>query len=186
MVKKNSKKIKRIIWCSDIVLKDWILKTKDEMAEEYPEVCCDLNGCRGIKCEDCIAFFEFCCKLNNTYIEDERANLDISLDTPVIALAEIGAWDGVKYGYKLLRPNVNSIFSISEDINTYYADAYNIRATCVHHDGANHILYRSLKKNISIDQLEKILYDNKYKLSSQQISRYTDSLLPYVKQMYGW
>ena len=43
-----------------------------------------------------------------------------------------------------------------------------------------------LKPNIDVSWFENFMYTHNYKLTSQQISQYTNSLLPYVKKVYGW
>lgn len=176
---------KHIIWSSEIDLKDWILKTKENMESEYPFVC-NAEECKGKDCYNCNTFYCHCVDTNDRYLEDERINLDVSLDGAVIAIASLGLWNGRKAGFRLLRPNLNAIFDIGEDYNTYYADGRNVYAECTHHDGTNHILYRKVKANIDLDWLSNFIIKNNYELTPQQISKYTESLLPYVKKVYGW
>lgn len=180
-----SSKKKHIIWSSDIDLKNWVNKTKESMESEYPEIC-NAEECKGKDCYSCTAFYSHCVELNSIYLEDEYGNLNVSLDNNIVALADLGLWDGRKSGYRILGNNLNDIFRISEDYNTYYADGRNVYAECHHHDGTNHILYRKLKKGTNIDWFENLILKNDYKLSPQQISTYTESLLPYVKKIYGW
>ena len=40
--------------------------------------------------------------------DDERANLNIPLDGRVIAIADLGLWNGRKQGYRILKENVNT------------------------------------------------------------------------------
>lgn len=171
---------RRIIHSDTINLKDWVGDRKDIMEDRD---CC--NSCRS-DCESCNDFYSTCVDLNSDYLSDERMNLNKSLDNYVIAFADLGLWNGRKPGYKILGSNLNSIFNISEDSNTYYADGYNIHSENAHHDGTNYIMYRKLKANVDRNTIEGILYKNNYKLTKQQISKYTESLLPYVKEIYGW
>ena len=172
---------RRIIWSSDIKIKDWV---SDRV--EIMDGIGDCSACKKKNCENCEEFYTEVQRLNSSYLENEHENLNIQLPNRVIALADLGLWNGRKNGYKVLSNNLNSIFSIAEDYNEYYGDAYNIRATCHHHDGTNYILYRMLKPNIDVSWFENFMYTHNYKLTSQQISQYTNSLLPYVKKVYGW
>ncbi len=173
--------MKHIIYSSDINISDW-LSDKDEIMYGN-EICKD---CKVRNCKSCYGFYEECERLNEGYLEDDKDNLNVSLDNYVIALADLGLWNGRKPGYKMLSKNLSSIFDISGDRVKYYDDGRNIRGECVHHDGTNYILYRKLKSNVSVEQIERILYKNNYSLNSNQISRYTESLRPYVAEVYGW
>lgn len=120
------------------------------------------------------------------YLGDERLNLNILTEGPIIAIADLGLWNGRVQGYKIFGSStVNDIFKVSEDYNEYYSDGRDIRATCVHHDGTNHILYRVLRKNRNPDQLLYNLYHGK-EITRKQLNYYTKSLHPYVAKVYGW
>ena len=171
----------RTIHNSEINIRDWV-KDREEIMVDEP-FC---STCKKKDCKGCSTFYYHCVELNNQYLYDERSNLYIPLSTNVIALAALGLWNGRKSGYKILGKNVNCIFDISEDENHYYADGRNIRAKCVHHDGTNYILYRKLKDGVTVEQIESLLLKNDYCLTPQQISKYTESLRPYVAKIYGW
>ena len=175
------KEIHHIIYNSEIHLKDWVRDREEIMVDE--PFC---STCEHKKCLNCDTFYYRCVDFNNSYLEDERHNLDVSLDNNIIALADLGLWDGRKSGYKILGNNLSCIFNVSEDRNCYYADGRNVRAKCVHHDGTNHIVFRKLKKGVTIEQVENLMFKNNYSLTPSQISRYTESLRPYVADIYGW
>ncbi len=181
LVDKHRKEVKHLIY-SDVVDLQEILSRREEAGctRDCPYYK-DATGCSS--CGLLIGWY------NHELIVwrgDEKSNLDIDLTNNIIALADVGTWHGTVKAAKVLGCNVNNIFDISEDRNEYYADAYNIRAICGHHDGTNRILYRLLKPDIEADRFMDILYDNQYNMTSTQLSRYTSSLLPYVKQVYGW
>lgn len=175
---------RRIIHSDSVNLKDWVGDRKEIMEGKS---CCKSckNNCEN-NCENCNDFYSVCADLNSDYFSDESLNLNKVLDNYVIAFADLGLWNGRKPGYRILGNNLNSIFNISEDSNTYYADGYNIHSENVHHDGTNYILYRKLKSSVDRSTIEYLLYKNNFKLTKQQISKYTESLLPYVKDIYGW
>ena len=171
--------MENIIYSDEIRISDWV-KSKDELLIGQ-------SNCVGCKkdCNSCSFFYELCRDINSTYLSDETANLNVPLDNIVVAFARLGLWNGVKPGFKLLSTNLNSIFQVNCDINTYYYDRYNVKARCVHHDGTNHITFRKLKSGVNKDWFENYMYDNNFELSSSQLSRYTESLVPYVKSIYG-
>lgn len=175
-----SKKI-HIIHDSEINIKDWIGDREDIMAESPFCPTCEKKDC-----ESCSSFYYRCQDINNSYYYDAVNELHKTLNNNIIALADLGLWSGRKNGIKILGTNLKCIFEVGEDRNKYYADAWNIRADCVHHDGTNHILFRKLKEGISAWQIEELAYKNNYTLTPQQISKYTESLRPYVAAIYGW
>ncbi len=176
-----SKENIHIIYNSEINLKDWVKDREEIMAEE--PFC---STCEKKDCEHCDSFYYRCQDINNGYYYDDLDNLNRTLSNNIIALADLGLWSGRKKGYKILGNNLNCIFQISEQTNCYYADGRNVRAKCGHHDGTNNILFRKLKDGVTIPQIENLLFKNDYTLTPQQISKYTESLRPYVAKIYGW
>lgn len=158
----------KTIWNSDINMDGW----KDFCEEEYPEY------------TDESFLYERCCLMNDQYFEDEKINLNKQLENNIIILANIGLWNGRKFGYKIVGSNLNSIFDIGpfDDAHWYY-DRYNVRCTEHHHDGTNYYVFRELKK----PEYEDIVCRKQYEgtLTSKDITRYTRSLVPYIKKIYG-
>ena len=130
--------------------------------------------------------WEFIYEMLAIHKEDEMDNLNVLTEGPIIAIADLGLWNGRVQGYRIFGSStVNDIFKVSEDYNEYYSDGRDIRATCVHHDGTNHILYRVMRKNRNPDQLLYNLYHGK-EITRKQLNYYTKSLHPYVAKVYGW
>lgn len=120
--------------------------------------------------------------------DDEVVNLDIPLGAEVIAIADLGLWNGRVHGaYRVLGRNVNEIFNVNEEYNRYKCDRYNVRAECTHHDGTNYILFRKFRDGLSEWQKDEFL-DKLYnhEATERTIRRYTESLTPYVSEVYGW
>lgn len=118
-------------------------------------------------------------------LDDERMNLDIETDGRILAIADLGLWDGRKQGYKILDANANQIFDIYEYYNEYYTDGYNVKATCVHHDGTNYIEYRIIREDRNIQNLLDAIYNGE-EITRKKLNYYTKSLHPYVAKVYGW
>ena len=128
-------------------------------------------------------------KINNLldeYFQDEVVNLNIKTDNKIIAIANLGLWNGRKKGYKILSNNVNSILGgFGCDYIEIYADRYNIKFKGYHHDGQNYIEFREIKDNVNIDNLFNDIYEGK-PISRQKLNYYTKSIRHYVADVYGW
>lgn len=171
---------KQIIWQNiDMDVDDW----KDDYKEFL-----ELNDIDGDP-EDEDAIIKWMYETNNEYLDDERTNLHIHTDGRVIAIANLGFWDGRKIGYKLLGHNVNDCLQFEQDCDyaEFYCDRYDLCSTQYHHDGSHYITYREFRPNITRDQADNFcwkLYEGK--ATRKDITRYTRSLKPYVKKVYGW
>lgn len=127
--------------------------------------------------------------LLNSYLDDERVNLNIALDDEIIVIGDLGLWSGRKQGYKIIESgNISDcLYDNNCDYCRWYCDRYNMRFKGAHHDGNNYYLYRTWKENLSDEQkdnfLEKLYYG---RATHNDISRYTKSLRPYVAAVYGW
>lgn len=122
-----------------------------------------------------------------SWLDAEQMNLNIPLNTEIIAIADLGLWNGRRTGYRILGNNIRDIFKCAEDYNVYTCDRFNVRAKNIHHDGVNRILYRAFKENTTEEQRERFC-DAIYmgECNQNMISRYTRSIAPEVKAVYGW
>jgi hypothetical protein len=115
----------------------------------------------------------------------EKANLDKTLPNNIIAFGSVGRWNGKFNGGKIMGNNLNEILYIGDcdDISVTY-DRYNVHSTLAHHDGSHSMTYRMIKEGVDADWLlEKQVYGGG--LSKNDISRYTTSLVPFIKEVYG-
>lgn len=155
------------IWNEEINLEDW----KDFLMDEYPDVTDEYEQ------------YSICAELNDTYLEDEQANLDIPTDTYIVCIADIGRWNGTVNGARIMGRNINSIFRKmvrGDSHSKWYTDSYDVRGEESHHDGTNYYLFRKMKNGKDFDtMMEK-------PLTHERILQYTTSILPDVKQVYGW
>ena len=160
----------RVIWNSEIEFNDW----KDFLEEEYPEV--------AGRCEQ----EKICDEQNQEYLGDEMLNLDIPTDGRIIAIADIGRWNGRRSGYKILGYNVNEIFRDTGcDIGKWFFDGNNVRYAGAHHDGNNYIEFREIREERNVENLLDAIYEGK-DISRKMLNYYTRSLKKYVKKVYGW
>lgn len=124
----------------------------------------------------------------NRYIDDERSNLRIDVGNTIIAIADLGLWDGRRCGYKEIKSgNISDCLYSECETNEWYCDAHDMRATMSHHDGTNYVLYRRRKDWITDYQWDNFLYKLYMGTANKEhISKYTSSLLPYIAKVYGW
>ena len=166
---------RHVIWGNiDLDLDDW----RDDLAAEYP----DLSEER---------LYELMYEINADYLDDERANLNIKLDRPIIAVGDLGLWYGRRSGYKMIDPgNIRDCLYSDRDTEMaeWYVDKYgDLRADMIHHDGTNHILYRAVKSNVKEWQLEA-LKDKIYcgRATWQDIAAVTERLGDEIASVYGF
>ena len=121
------------------------------------------------------------------YFQDEKLNLNKKLDGRILAIADMGLWNGRRSGYKILGNNLNEVLtsSIGCDDKEIYCDAYNVCAIGYHHDGYHTVEFRELREDTNYEELLNKLYDNQ-PVTRAEIRKYTKSLLPHVKQIYGF
>lgn len=168
---------KRIIWSNrDIDFDQW----KEDMIAYRTEN--DYDNPEDVSDDDVFSFIHE--SLENQ-LDDEKYNLNIETEGRIIAIADLGLWNGRKQGYRILDGNVNSIFLVNEEYTEWYSDGYNIRSIEVHHDGTNYMEYRVIREDRNINKLLNAIYDGK-EITRKQLNYYTKSLLPYVAKVYGW
>lgn len=121
------------------------------------------------------------CEMN---LWDERANLDVNVDGCIVALAELGLWNGKCNGGKVIGNNVSKILNSDCDYVDWYCDKYNVRCTAIHHDGTNHIVYRVAKDE---DEAERLVNAVAYEgMTKEEFMKKTKSLRPYIAKEYGF
>lgn len=168
---------KRIIWSNiDLNPEDW-RKDYEEVAREneWDEDTSDPDN-----------LWQYMIATHNTYLDDERYNLNKYLNGRILIVADLGLWNGRKQGYKIIDGNISNIlYDNDADFIEWYADQYNIRATAHHHDGTNYYLYREIREDRNIQILLDDIYNGR-EISRSKLNYYTRSIRPYVAKIYGW
>ena len=170
----------RIIWSNtNLDIADW--------KEGYKEFLEDNEIDRDPNDENDI--YDWMLETNDEYLNDERMNLNVHTDGRIVAIANLGFWNGRRMGYKLLDHNVNDCLQFEKDCSyaEFYCDRYNLCSTQHHHDGSHCITYREFRPGITSDQADNFcwkLYEGK--ATQKDITRYTRSLKPYINKVYGW
>lgn len=168
-------KNKRMIWGTLFDVEEW----RDGF-EEY----CEINGLDSDE-ED---VYEWITMTIGVYLDDEKDNLNKPLCGDILAIADLGLWNGRYSGYQIIRgANLNNIFNIRgdhEDIE-FYCDRYQVKCDMYHHDGTNHITFYEIRQGVNIQPLLDKIY-NQEEVSKKEINRYCRSLRPLVASVYGW
>jgi hypothetical protein len=100
--------------------------------------------------------------LYDSYFQDELDNLDVELDGRIVAIADLGLWNGRRQGYKVCNNNLKEILVAgNHDYIKVWGDGYNIRKTSIHHDGTNCYLFRELREDRNVDRFLEMIYAGK-------------------------
>lgn len=168
---------KRIIWSNrDIDFNEWkesLIEYQRENEYDNPEDVTDDD------------VWNFINESLSNQLDDERWNLNIKTDGYILAIADLGLWNGRKQAYKFLANNVSDILHDDAEYVEWYGDGYNIKATASHHDGTNYYEYRVVRKGRKIENLILAIYNGE-KITRKKLNYYTKSLYPYVAKVYGW
>ena len=166
---------KHLIWSNyDLDYEDW----KDDLEADYPDLSEDER-------------IDLMYKINSYYLDDERANLNIRLDQPILVIADLGLWTGRHMGYQEIESgNIRDCLYSDRDIeySTWFVDKLgDLRCEAIHHDGTNHLLYRAYKPGVRESQIE-LLKDKLYygKATRADITRITRRLGGEIGKVYGW
>lgn len=169
-------KTKHIVWSNlHLDLDDW----RDDLLDAYPDVSpSDESALYGLMEEE-----------NAALLEDERLNLDIRLTEPILVIADLGLWDGRRPAYKEIPSgNVRDCLYDNNDYTEWYVDGHgNLRATSVHHDGTNTLLYRVWKDGVSDARRERLKWKITHgQATAQDIAAVTRSIGKEISRVYGW
>ena len=164
---------KHRIWSDfDLDYEDW----REFLEDEYPELTED---------ERMMLMYD----INNGYLDDERVNLNIQLDQPILIIADLGLWTGRHMGYKeIASGNIRDCLYGDTDYSTWYVDRLgDLWCDAIHHDGTNHYLYRVYKDSASPSQIE-LLKEKLYRgiATRADITRVTRRLGDEIAHVYGF
>ena len=133
--------------------------------------------------------FQLMNNLNNDYLEDDRREMDVSVGSPIIIIADIGKWDGRHTGYRILESGnlKDCLYTELDGVAWYVDNKGDFRMDGFHHDGHNYYLYRKFKEGIDDDVredfCEKIL---EHTLTEEDIEAVTERLGDDIAKIYGF
>ena len=166
-----------VFWDTDVVtLTDNFGKEVEVTREEYAKTITDEK------------LYDECYENNSMWFDDERENLS-SVDDygELIAIADIGRWNGRVSGYKIIKDLPDVLYSSCDYERVYVDSNGDLRKEESHHDGSNSILYRYLKESLTEEQRDNFL-DKIYngECTQKDITRYTRKAGVGIAKMYGW
>ena len=161
------------IWSNaDLDLDDW----REDLLEEAPDA-------------SEIELLEMMYERNEEYLQDERINLNIQFEHPILVIGNLGRWNGRGTGYKEIPSgNVRDCLRLDTDYASWYVDKQgDLRCDAIHHDGVNHYRYRAYRPRVTQEQMEA-LKDKIYEgtVTEADIDRYTRRLGDSIGKVYGW
>ena len=158
--------------------------------KSYLMECMDMDEAEAeIKSNNDDDFYGWENEQESAWFGDEEANLNVELDTRILAIADVGRWNGRVMGYKELTGNLSSILrSMNVDYLKVFVADREVRATGIHHDGTNYVTFRAWKDSTTDAQRERVteaIYNQK-ETAMALVKRYTRSLAKDVRAIYGW
>jgi len=167
---------KHLIWKSEIDLEDY----EDYFKEVEQEQGIELNDSQKWALADDDNVQNYYCEVANLN------NANLPHDGQIIAIADIGLWNGRRVGYKLIN-QLSDILDCGSDDREVYTDGKNVRATSYGHDGTTDVIFRQLKPNRNLDNLCDKLYNSRNMAEANKYIRsYTTSIVKTVNAIYGW
>ena len=162
-----------LIWSNfHLDLNDW----RDALLEEHP----------GASESD---LYQLMYDLNDDYLADERINLNIQMNRPILVIGDIERWNGRASGYKEIQSgNIKDCLYSDTDYATWFVDRKgDLRCDAIHHDGRNHYLYRAYKPGATEAQIERLKEKIYEGVSTRaDIARVTQRLGDEIGKVYGW
>ena len=166
-------KNKHLIWSNNnLDFDDW----KDDLREDYPD-------------RSDSELIELMYAINNDYLGDERMNLDIQLNSPILVIADLGLWNGRRSGYKEIKSgNIKDCLYSDCEYSEWYVDELgDLWCEDIHHDGRNYLLYRVYKDSATESQIENLkskIYEGT--ATRRDITNVTKRLGDVIANVYGW
>lgn len=131
--------------------------------------------------------YEECGFSNQLWYDDTETELQHCDQGELVAIANLGRWNGRYSGYKILKSLPDVLCTSCDDEELYIDSNGDLRKSESHHDGDNFILYRYWKEGLSDTQKENFL-DKIYNgnCSQKDITRYTRKAGIEIAEAFGW
>ena len=121
----------------------------------------------------------------NSWLDDERFNLDKEVDGVIIAFGDLGLWRRAQAGAIRFWAATSRTYCIAlAKIANGTATAITSVDAMAHHDGTNYVLYRVAKSREDAERIADKIYN--LEIDEAGFRKLTRSLYPYVADIYGW
>lgn len=132
--------------------------------------------------------YKECDFLQSVWFDDELSQLaSVDEGYGLIAIADIGRWNGRFGGYKEIKQLCTVMYSDCDYEKVYVDSNGDLRKEESHHDGSNSILYRYWKEGLTTEQKENFM--NKIyngECTQKDITRYTCKAGLGIANAFGW
>ena len=131
--------------------------------------------------------YKECYDTEELWFSDTKWELKNVSEGEVIAIADLGLWNGRRGAYKIINSLEDILYSSCDYERVYVDSNGDLRKEESHHDGSNSILYRYWKDGLSDEQKENFLNKIYYgKCTQKDITRYTRKAGVGIADVYGW
>ena len=130
-------------------------------------------------------------EINCEYLDDARLNLSGIPCNTILAVGDLGLWNGRRRGYQEIPvgPDALARCLYSDcDYNTWYVEDDEFKATMAHHDGTNYVVYRERRSGVSDEQWDALttaIWEGD-PAADALLEQYTQPLGPKIAAVYGW
>ena len=124
---------------------------------------------------------------DQSWYDDAETDLFLCDRGELVAIANLGRYNGRYSGYKILKSLPEVLYSDCDDEELYIDSNGDLRKNESHHDGNNSILYRYWKEGLSDTQKDNFL--NKIyngECNQKDITRYTRKAGIEIAAVSGW
>ena len=131
--------------------------------------------------------YDECDFINQSWLSAIEAELCRCDRGELVAIANLGRWNGRYSGYKILKRLSDVLRTSCDDEELYIDSNGDLRKRESDHDGNNSILYRYWKEGLSDEQKENFLnkiYNGNY--SQKDITRYTRKAGAEIAEDFGY
>lgn len=120
------------------------------------------------------------------WFKDERMEMHcagLKCDGKLVGIADMGLWNGRKYGYREYDSFEDILDRCAEyDSFKLYIDRGNLRAILHHHDGTHYVIFREIPPHIDPEKLENAILDDRLQKDEYRVLKnYSRSLRKYFK-----
>lgn len=131
--------------------------------------------------------YDECYEENNFWWEDSYSELKRVNEGSLIAIANVGRWNGNFSGYKEVKSLQDTLYSNCDYQELYLDSNGDLHKSESHHDGSNSILYRYWKEGLTDTQKENFM-DKIYNgtCTQKDITRYTRKAGLEIARVFGW
>ena len=128
-----------------------------------------------------------CYDVDRFCFDDERSMLEDLSEGKLIAIVDLGLWNGRFSGYKEIKSLEDTLYSECDYERLYVDSNGDLRKEESHHDGNNSILYRYWKDGLTEEQKDNFMskiYNGE--CTQKDITRYTRKAGIEIACFYGW